>query len=100
MLANQGAAPRSGDSFLSIDTTNIIIEAVKPAEDDDAIIVRLYEAERSAVSGATLAFGTAPVRVATANILEEELSDLPIIGGHSVSLDFRAFEIKTLKVYF
>jgi alpha-mannosidase len=100
MLANQGAAPRSGDSFLSIDATNIIIEAVKPAEDDDAIIVRLYEAERSAVSGATLAFGTAPVRVATANILEEELSDLPIIGGHSVSLDFRAFEIKTLKVYF
>lgn len=97
VLAAKGHGLGQGDSFLSIDATNVMIEAVKPAEDGKAYIVRLYEAERSAVKGANLTFGQTPARVFAANMLEEELIELPLIGN-LVSLDFGAFEIKTLKI--
>ena len=98
-LAVKGRTSRQGDSFLSIDAPNVIIEAVKPAEEGDAYVIRLYETERSAVIGATLTLGKAPSRLVAATMLEEELFELPL-SDNRVSLDFGAFEIKTLKIFF
>ncbi|MCU6795066.1 glycosyl hydrolase-related protein [Paenibacillus sp. WQ 127069] len=85
-------------SLLEVKATNVIVEAIKPAEEDHAYVVRLYEAERSAVRGMKLRFGTRPSKVALINMLEEEQEEL-VLTDSEVSLDFHAFEIKSIKVY-
>ena len=98
VLSVRGRSVAQEHSFLAIAAPNVIIEAVKPAEDDDAYVIRLYEAERSAVISTTLTFNKLPKRVVITNMLEEEQQELSLIDC-SVSLDFRPFEIKTIKVY-
>lgn len=93
------AATTSFRSFAQVGESNVIIEAIKPAEDDQAYVMRLYEAERSAVKNAKVRFGVVPRKVALTNMLEEELRELPVVDGE-ISLDIGAFEIVTVKVYF
>jgi alpha-mannosidase len=85
-------------SFVEIDAPNVILEAVKPAEEDRAYILRLYEAERSGTL-VNIRFGTVPKKVLLVNLLEEELEELQLHETQLV-LPFRAFEIKSLKVFF
>ncbi|MCK9858653.1 glycosyl hydrolase-related protein [Paenibacillus sp. ATY16] len=94
-----GASLENSGSLLYIDAPNIIVEAVKPAEEDDAYVIRMYEAERSAAS-TKIAFGWKPKKVAITNLLEEELEELAVNEAGEINLFFRAFEIVTLKVYF
>ncbi|QGR00323.1 alpha-mannosidase [Paenibacillus psychroresistens] len=98
-LVAYGSSNREINSFLEVGASNVILETVKPAEVDKAYIIRLYEAERSAVNGMWLRFNTIPSRVTLVNMLEEELLELPV-NGAEVLLDFHAFEIKTVKVFF
>lgn len=82
-----------------VDAPNVIVEAVKLAEDDEgALIYRLYEAERSAVT-ATLTLPGKPLRAELTNLLEEPEAPLEL-EGNQIRLGFRAFEIKTVKVYY
>ncbi|MFN8492285.1 MAG: glycoside hydrolase family 38 C-terminal domain-containing protein [Caldilineaceae bacterium] len=83
-------------AFLQVDAPNVIIEAVKKAEDDDAVILRLYEAEHQQTR-TQLRFGFAVAAVAETNLLEEAARPLAL-EGDGVTLEFRPFEIKTLKV--
>ncbi|WP_282936134.1 glycoside hydrolase family 38 C-terminal domain-containing protein [Paenibacillus sp. RC67] len=98
-LTIQGASELSFTSLAAIDAEHVIIEAVKPSEEDDAFVLRLYEAERCAVQGAKLKLGMTPKRVSLVNLLEEELEEL-VPNGTELTLDFRPFEIKTVKIYF
>jgi alpha-mannosidase len=98
-LAVFGGLDREINSFLDVGAPNVIVEAVKPAEENRAYVIRLYEAERSAVKGMWLRFGAIPSRVVLVNMLEEELTEISI-NGTEISLDFQAFEIKTIKVFF
>lgn len=111
--SGEANAPAAGASFLRIGASNIIAEAIKPAEEARAYVVRLYEAERSGVKGATVAFGSAPRKVTLVNMLEEELEELLLQSSCmaeanasnqpeqlEVRLNFKPFEIKTIKVYF
>ncbi len=82
-------------SFFTVDDPNVIIEAVKLAEDDGSVVVRLYEAgggarraKLSTVAGVDSVFET--------NLLERKAEALAY-GKEGVSLEFRAFEIKTIK---
>jgi alpha-mannosidase len=95
----EGADREENSSLLLVDASNIIVEAVKPAEEDDAFVVRLYEAERSATA-AKVTFGRKPKKAAVTNLLEEELEELKVSEEGEIRLSFRAFEIKTLKVYY
>jgi alpha-mannosidase len=98
-LVVNGCPEQEINSFLEVGAPNVIIEAVKPAEEDKAYVIRLYEAERSAVKGISLRLNTIPSRVELVNMLEEKLMELSI-HGTEILLDFQAFEIKTIKVYF
>ena len=93
--ASGGVRPAS-QSFFSVDQPNLIIDTVKKAEKEDALIVRLYEAhgDRGRVT-----FRTAlPVRsVAAADLLERTLHELPVQDG-AVTLEVAPFEIVTLKL--
>jgi len=94
-LAVPGAAGEK--SLFSLDAPNVVIETVKPAEDGSPdVVVRLVESMRTATR---CVLSTAlPVREAwETDMLETPLRPLPCRIG-KLSLEFRAFEIKTLRL--
>jgi alpha-mannosidase len=94
--SHNGEAPTE-KSFVSIDTPNVIIEAVKKAEDDDGIIIRLYEAAQQSAS-ATLQFGFPVKSVEGVNLMETSIEPVSV-KADALTLDFHPFEIKTIKVW-
>lgn len=83
-------------SLLSVDADHVIAETIKPAESGEkAFIIRLYEAE-GAAARTKLHINGAVKSVELTNMLEEP-EDV-IANGNEVELDFRPFEIRTLKV--
>jgi len=90
-----GDGPRER-SFLQVDAPNVIVEAVKKAEDDDGMVIRLYECEnRGTRAKLWLDF---PVTAAfETNLMEEVINPLELTEN-SVALKFLPFEIKTVKV--
>ncbi len=96
-LVVPGTAAEPARSLFSVDAANVVIETVKPAEaGSGAVIVRLYEAVRTATR-CTLTT-TLPVAAATLTNLVEDADggDLELTDG-AVVLDFRPFEIKTVR---
>jgi len=84
-------------SLLSVTPSNVVVEAVKPAEDGSGdIVVRLYESMRSAADG-TLRV-TVPVKRAwECDSLERKLRAVNVRDGE-IRLSLRPFEIKTLRL--
>ena len=95
VAVHSGAEPQEA-SFLQVDVPNVIVEAVKKAEDGDDLIVRLYECEHKS-SMATIQFGFPVQSAAEVNLMEEEPQILDLTGN-GVVVSFRPFEIKTLRV--
>ncbi|MDR9857377.1 glycoside hydrolase family 38 C-terminal domain-containing protein [Paenibacillus sp. VCA1] len=84
-------------SLLSIDQANVIAETVKLAEDESGDwIVRLYESKGASVA-CELHFGLSLKAVYDTNMLEENMAELPHEGEH-VRLEFRPFEVKTIRL--
>lgn len=83
---------------VSTDKPNIIVETIKPCEDEDkAFIVRLYEAEGTRTN-AVITFGSDVNKFVVTNMLEEE-TDF-VTKGNIFNTQFRPFEIKTVKAYY
>jgi alpha-mannosidase len=99
--AHAGEGP-SEISFLTLDDPNIVVEAVKQAEDGEDIVIRLYEAGGGTVS-TTLDLGFPAQAVEEVNLMERPVDApqwaLTMDGNRTqVALTFRPFEIKTVKV--
>ncbi len=96
LAAPGAAAAPASTSVVRADRPNVTIEAVKQADDGDAVVVRLTEA-----------FGArGPVRLTTAfplasamrvDVLERERGPVAC-SGDTVELDLRPFELVTLKL--
>ena len=88
----------AGEKFsaLSIDRDNVILDTMKPAEDGSGdVILRLYESKKAATTAKVqLAFGS---KAYLCDMLENVLCEIPVEDG-KVSLPFRAFEIKTVRI--
>jgi alpha-mannosidase len=83
-------------SYLEVDAPNVVVEAVKKAEDSDETIIRLYESAHAAAR-ATLTFAF-PVKSAwEVDLMEEHPRPLKL-KSNGVRLDFRPFEIKTVRL--
>ena len=88
----------TGSAQFQVDRTGVVIEAIKRAEKENAVIVRLYEAHGTRgvlnlkislpVSGACLA-----------DLMERSLDKVEVQGGN-ITLPIEPFEIITLKLYF
>lgn len=89
-------AAQAPASLLEVSAPNVIVEAVKWAEKGNAFVVRLYEAERNRTK-TTVKIGVPVKAVTQVNMLEENPVPIPLHDG-KVDLDFRAFEIKTLRI--
>ena len=88
-------------SLVSADAPNLIIETVKKAEDDDALIVRLYEAYGQR-GQAALTFGRPVKSAVEVNLMEQETEETKAnaiaVNGQTVAFSYTPYEIKTLKV--
>lgn len=85
-------------SFVEIDASHVIIDTIKPAEDGNGLIVRLYEAHNSRGS-CTLTFARPLSSAEECNLLEESLA-LASYKGNELSFQIKPFEIKTFRVSF
>lgn len=86
----------SMESLVTVGTDHVIAETVKPLEEKEkGFILRLYEAE-GAADTVTLHFGVPVKGLAETNMLEEIQREYQ--AAQQIQLDFRPFEIKTLKV--
>jgi alpha-mannosidase len=84
-------------SLFNLDAANIVIEAVKPAEDGSGdVVLRLYESMRTHTR-CKLSTSLPLTSAAQTNMLEQEDRQLVVKDG-IISLDFRPFEIKTVRL--
>jgi len=83
-------------SLVSVSTPNVIIETVKRAEDENGIIVRLYESQRKR-GQVRVKFGSAVESAWTTNLLEENTSALSV-DQDSILLNIKPYQIVTLRV--
>ncbi len=95
-LHNGELPPEMG--FFSVSGRGVILETIKKAETGKGFIFRLYESHGRTETVA-LDLLQAPTSVMEANLIEKSLKLLPI-DGKSISLSFKPFEIKTLRVVF
>ncbi len=90
--------PGVRDSFsaFNVDQENIIIDTVKPAEDGNGLILRAYEAKQAACTGKIRI--NIPVNKAfSCDMLENIQEEIPVKDSE-LSLSFRGFEIKTIRL--
>ncbi|WP_317175755.1 alpha-mannosidase [Halomontanus rarus] len=82
---------------LEVGADGIVVESVKRAEDDEnALVVRLYEAWGREVD-ATISFDLPVEAAAETNLIEDRETDLAVDDGR-LSLDFDAFDIRTIRL--
>ena len=84
-------------SAASIDRSNIILDTLKPAEDGSGdMILRLYEAQKAAVT-AQVRLAIGEYRAYDCDMLENIKEEIPV-EEDAMTLSFRAFEIKTIRI--
>ncbi|HBM79606.1 MAG TPA: alpha-mannosidase [Clostridiaceae bacterium] len=89
-------ANKTDASFLTLDADNVIVEAVKKAEFNDDIIVRMYENSGSSTK-VKLDFGFEVKDMQIVNLMEEPV-DCSSLNKEKSELEFKPFEIHTLRI--
>jgi alpha-mannosidase len=92
----RGKPAEAKRSLVEVDTPQVVVEAIKRAEDSDATIVRLYEAwgESCKVRVRTT---LAASRAFLCDFLERDRHEVDVTGG-VIDLDLSPFKILTLKL--
>lgn len=99
MQAHHGPLPAER-SFFSTDADNVIITAVKQAEDDDSVIVRFYEWAGKA-GQVKLRLPMSASAAYEVNLMEKSEKPLPLGAINSeVEVPTKPFEIKTVRILF
>jgi len=96
---HSGSLPAS-HSFVKIDVPNVMLTAVKKAEDDDGLLIRFYEWAGKAAD-VRIELPQAASSAEETNLME--MTDHPLTvgdGGKSVTVATKPYEIKTVKVVF
>jgi alpha-mannosidase len=92
---NSGALPGE-KSFVSTNSANIIVDALKTAQDGDGLILRVYEAEQR--RGPVKIECALPFeRVTECNLMEEDEAEIETNGG-AFAFNIRPFEVKTFRL--
>jgi alpha-mannosidase len=91
-----GASPLDLSALFTLDNAAISVEAIKRSEDGQDLILRLNE-RMGAAQSTHLEFSDQKGQVVLTDLLEEESQALGAINKR-LKLDFRPFEIKTLRL--
>ncbi|WP_340025858.1 alpha-mannosidase [Paenibacillus sp. FSL K6-1096] len=94
--AHSGRYP-STHAWLNFQSSHVMLDTIKPAEDGSGTIVRLYEAAGSRET-ATLDWQDEEISACRVNLLESNTGSLETTGG-VIPLSFRPYEVQTLKLY-
>jgi alpha-mannosidase len=92
----KGAGLPEENSFFSLDREGVIISTIKKAEDDQGVIVRMYnltEEEQKVSLKHSFRFRQA---IAT-NLIEEEIREIPLVN-YQVELPLKHHAIETIKL--
>ncbi|HUN89356.1 MAG TPA: glycoside hydrolase family 38 C-terminal domain-containing protein [Terriglobales bacterium] len=87
-------------SFVKVDAPNVVVTAIKKAEDDDGLILRFYE-WAGKTGDVKIELPEAATSAEETNLMEKP--DTPLTLGdnaHSVTLQTKPYEIKTVKLKF
>lgn len=99
MVDGAGAGPLPPSvSLVDVDRPGVVIETVKPAEDGEGLVVRLYEAHNSR-GRAALTFAAPVASAEETTMLEEPVGPLEA-RDRTVWIDVRPYGITTLRVRF
>lgn len=95
-LVKDGKGEKSEHAFFSLDAKNVIIDAVKKAQDENGVIIRMYEAEGKHTTAAlTVPFKIK--RVKECNMMEQDEKEVPFTEN-GISFDIKPFEVKTFRI--
>lgn len=97
MVATAHAGCGKAFALATVDAPSVVVEAVKKAEDDEALIIRAYETAKSTVQ-ATFTLGLDVKKVMACNLIERDLEPVPV-KGNAFTVSFKPFQIRTFKVY-
>ncbi len=84
-------------SFLSVDTPNVVITAIKKAEDEDALIVRFYEWAGKA-SNVTLTMPPGATAATLTNLMERPEGESLTIAQNRVQVPVSPYQIQTVRI--
>jgi mannosylglycerate hydrolase len=94
---HDGRLPKSFSLF-SVDNEELEVSAIKKAENDDALIIRMYNVSDKKITGKLTAFS--PIAKATlVNMLEEYQGDISV-SGNSLTFSVKENQIVTLSLKF
>lgn len=86
-----------GFSAFAVDEPNVLIDTVKPAEDESGdVVLRLYESKK-ADTDCTLGINIPCGKVWACDMLENKLEALEVEEG-CVKLHFHTFEVRTIRI--
>ena len=94
--AHGNLAAGTSRSLIEIDTRQVIVEAIKRAEDSDAVIVRLYEAWGRPCT-ARIRVTLPATRAHLCDLLERNVHEVSVLDGQ-LELELTPFKIVTLKL--
>ncbi len=93
---HEGALPAQS-TFLAVDNPNVVVTAMKKAEDGDALIVRFYEwAGKGGNVTLTLPAGASSATVT--NLMEKPEGGALTVAGNKVTVPVTPFQIQTIRV--
>lgn len=84
-------------SFVSVNPRNIVLEALKPSEDGNGIVLRLYNVENNRGIG-EIKLWKSPNTAYKTNILENEKLEDVNINKDEISFNYRNYEIISIKI--
>ncbi len=94
---HQGALPPE-HSFLQVPEENVIVSAIKKAEDENALVVRFYE-WAGKQGDVTLQLPPGAESARETDLMEKGTSSLPL-NGNTLKVPTKPYEIKTVEVKF
>lgn len=92
---HDGSLPPTG-ALIETTSRHMVVDTIKPAESDDGIVVRTYEASGGR-ERAQIAFAARMDAAHETNVLEEGASELPL-NDNTVTCVVKPYEVKTIKL--
>ncbi|MBO3841936.1 MAG: alpha-mannosidase, partial [Candidatus Brockarchaeota archaeon] len=86
-------------SFINVEPEDIVVECIKKAEDDQSLILRLYEhAGVKTACEISLNLNRMLIKADKTNILEDEVLEEVEVHGNRLKLSLNPYEICTIKI--
>jgi alpha-mannosidase len=93
---HRGKSPKKF-GLLEVSSPNVVLSALKPAQDGAGVIARVYEASGRAAKDVNIHFAGGVQGASEVNLMEDSLRPIAV-ENNSIHFDLRPFEIKTFRL--